>query len=227
MGYKVVEAQTEALAYLERVAARKQSLLRVGGHSKGGNLAVYASVLCKPEVQERIVDAYCNDGPGFTKDAFPQEAVNRIAGKLRIFIPEYCIVGMFFDLPGKPLVIASEEKGVMQHSDPSWEVDGNHFAYKDRISKECLPFNNVFEGWMYSVDESKREPVVSAFFDSHGSSGVRSVDDLSVASPLKLIRIVRSLEGVEDEDKAIIECLNRDDNVDGQECGKKSCRRLH
>ena len=61
-----IPAQKYAAEYLRQVsAALPFRPLLVGGHSKGGNLAVYASVFCGQEVQKRILAVYNNDGPGF------------------------------------------------------------------------------------------------------------------------------------------------------------------
>lgn len=37
----------------------------IGGHSKGGNLAVYASSFCSNDIQDRIGKVYNYDDPGF------------------------------------------------------------------------------------------------------------------------------------------------------------------
>ena len=60
---KSVPAQADAVDYLNNVAAQTSGRLRVGGHSKGGNLAVYAAAFCNQDVQDRIIEVYNNDGP--------------------------------------------------------------------------------------------------------------------------------------------------------------------
>ena len=64
----LVASQTESVKYLEKIANKyPEKKILVGGHSKGGNLAIYASVFCKPEIQDRIIEVYNNDGPGFSE----------------------------------------------------------------------------------------------------------------------------------------------------------------
>ena len=64
-----VPAQKKALQYVEEVARQfPRKKLRLGGHSKGGNLAVYAGVFCPAAVQRRIAAVWSNDGPGFHTD---------------------------------------------------------------------------------------------------------------------------------------------------------------
>ena len=64
----VVAGQRRAVQYLERAAGMAPGPLRLGGHSKGGNLAVYAGAFCAPETQARIEAVFNNDGPGFAPE---------------------------------------------------------------------------------------------------------------------------------------------------------------
>jgi len=59
-----VPAQQEGICYLNAVAERIPHKLMVGGHSKGGNVAVYSAMGCQPSVGDRIVRVYSHDGPG-------------------------------------------------------------------------------------------------------------------------------------------------------------------
>ena len=63
----IVPSQIDAVNYLNNIAAKYNSNIRVGGHSKGGNLAIYAATFCTREVQDRIINVYNNDGPGFSE----------------------------------------------------------------------------------------------------------------------------------------------------------------
>ena len=71
----VVPAQERAVEYVRRVSENTSGMLRVGGHSKGGNLAIYGAVMCK-EAHEKIMEVYSNDGPGFSKE-FSEGGIDR------------------------------------------------------------------------------------------------------------------------------------------------------
>lgn len=72
-----IPAQKLAVEYLETVARQyPRRKLRLGGHSKGGNLAVWSGVFCRPAVQKRIQAVWSNDGPGFHDDI--------------LVLPQYC-----------------------------------------------------------------------------------------------------------------------------------------
>ena len=60
-----IASQKDAVEYLNMVSKKYKRLIRIGGHSKGGNLAVYAAMFTNSKVKKRIINIYNNDGPGF------------------------------------------------------------------------------------------------------------------------------------------------------------------
>ena len=90
--------QIRAAQYLNDCYGMTEYPLIVGGHSKGGNFAVYASAFCKCSVQDRIVRVYSNDGPGFLPEITSQEPYRRITERVISTIPESSIVGMLLSL---------------------------------------------------------------------------------------------------------------------------------
>ena len=68
----------------------------MGGHSKGGNLAAFAAATCDDAVRDRIIEVWCNDSPGFEERVVPLELLHTIADRVRLFTPEYSVVGALF-----------------------------------------------------------------------------------------------------------------------------------
>lgn len=207
MSFTIVAAQQEALAYLETVAAKTTGLLRVGGHSKGGNLAVFASTLCSAQVQGRIMEVFNNDGPGFCRGTFPRDAYSRIKKRIHTFVPEYCIVGMLFERPSRMRVVGSDAKGILQHSATSWEVSGTRFLYREKLCAECQSFNHLFNDWIESVDPYQRKAVVADFFNALDQCGFESFSGLVALTPFQAIGVIRSLDDIDSESKIIVEDL--------------------
>ena len=84
----VVPAQRMAAEYLAAAAAALPSHpLRVGGHSKGGNLAVYSAVFCGEAVQNQLMRVYNNDGPGFRTSLLGLPEHRRVADKITTILP--------------------------------------------------------------------------------------------------------------------------------------------
>ena len=96
-----VGAQVRSVAYANQVAkllAKKKNLrLIFGGHSKGGNLAVFAAMNCDEEIKRRISKIYNMDGPGFCPDFLEQYDYNGIKDKILKIVPDESFVGMLLE----------------------------------------------------------------------------------------------------------------------------------
>ena len=91
-----VPAQVKAVDYLHYAAERIRGGFSVGGHSKGGNLAVYSAMKCSRLVRERITSIYSQDGPGFTKETLEDGDFDAIKDRIQKYVPHSSIIGMLF-----------------------------------------------------------------------------------------------------------------------------------
>ena len=123
----VVPAQEDARAYLSEAAAHLHGALFVGGHSKGGNLAVFAAANAVRRVQERIAVIYNFDGPGFPEEKLGSRGFQAVIPKVLTFQPQLSIVGMLFERAGECRIVESKETGLFQHDIFSWNVLGVDF----------------------------------------------------------------------------------------------------
>ena len=108
-----VPAQSNAVDYLNRIAASNDGDITVGGHSKGGNLAVYASAFCEQAARRRITHIYNYDGPGFTEDVLNSDSYKSICVLVNTFVPQSSVVGMLLGHEEKYTIIHSTESGIM------------------------------------------------------------------------------------------------------------------
>lgn len=104
-----VPSQFDAVDYLENIAKKYKSKIILGGHSKGGNLAVYAAAFCKPEVQERIAKVYNNDGPGFSEDIVNSQEYKNIIKRVHTYIPQTSIIGRLLNHQEKTTILKSTQ----------------------------------------------------------------------------------------------------------------------
>ena len=135
----VVPAQERAVEYVRRVSENTTGMLRVGGHSKGGNLSIYGAVMCK-EAHEKILEVYSNDGPGFSKEFQELPETEEMMDKIIRIIPEYSIIGTLLEHEKAPVIVASSSKGLLQHDGFSWEVQGPALVRRDSLSRTALRF---------------------------------------------------------------------------------------
>jgi len=85
---QTIPAQRLALQYTRDVALEYLRPMHLGGHSKGGNLAVFAAGRSSPMIQKRILKVYNHDGPGFTKYLMGDPGYIAMVPRIQTLIPQ-------------------------------------------------------------------------------------------------------------------------------------------
>ena len=162
-----VPAQKLSLKYLEKIAKKyEDKKIYIGGQSKGGNLAFYAAMYAPKNIQDRIIMAYSNDGPGFIKSFIDNNKYEKIKDKLTLIIPQSCVVGLLFDLYyGKMIIVKSNQKGVKQHDSLSWQCLGASFVEAHELSKNALKLNDDIDKLLYKLSFDERKDLASSMYD--------------------------------------------------------------
>ena len=202
-----VPAQERAVSYAVEMASLCPDLpLRIGGHSKGGNLAAWAAIHIPAQLQEqRLLAAYNNDGPGFSHDMVDSDAYRRVAGKLHTYIPESSIVGVLLEHAEDYAVIDSTNRSVMQHEPMSWSVLGPRFVHLGQRSQMGKLSDDVLRQWIGSMTPQEREQFSDALFDVLSLSGkARTLDDLRAGGLAGGAALLKQYSGADEQDKKII-----------------------
>lgn len=171
--------QLKAVEYLNKVFCPSWKNIRIGGHSKGGNLSVYAAVYCKEYIQNNIGAIYSNDGPGFTRNVTEKEAYRRMLPKIHTIIPRYSIVGMLLEHEGECSIVESSKTGAMQHDAMTWNVERNSLVHVDSVAEESIFLNQTLKSWIGKMDITQREEFVETLFLLLDSAKIETVDDLA------------------------------------------------
>ncbi len=183
-----VPAQREAVAYFERIAEAKTGELTLCGHSKGGNLAVYAAVKCKKELKSRISAIYNNDGPGFDRKFIKSAEYKEMKGRIHTLLPQSSVVGLLLEHEEGYEVIRSTEKGLWQHNAFSWEVLGNRFIHLDTISEESRQIDTAIKDFMKTMKPAEREKFVDSLYETIMATGAKTLTELNIEK-IKLLKI--------------------------------------
>ena len=210
MAYQMpVPSQEEAVEYLEKTVQHDGRLIRIGGHSKGGNLAIYAAVMCYDRLKRRIIEIYNNDGPGFLESMLEKRAYLEIKDRIRTIVPETSIVGMLLEHVDSYEVVKSTGKGIMQHDGLSWQVYKNGFVKLDERSKESLVIDNTISAWVMGLSDDERAAFVDAVYDMLTRAGVNYLSDLEQYKPARLNGMVKEMFSMEPEKAKIMRRIMR------------------
>lgn len=195
-----VPAQKKALDYVRDVSRQyPRRRLRLGGHSKGGNLAVYAGVFCPAAVQRRIGAVWSNDGPGFHQDLLDLPEHKRIAERIYSIVPKSSVVGMLLEHEEDYAVVDSDQLGFMQHDGFSWQVMGDHFVTLRQVTRQARLSDMALREWVHGMPVERRERFVSALFDVLSASGAVTLKDLKADSFKAAGAMVKAMKDLDKE----------------------------
>lgn len=203
MSFQIVPAQKEATQYLERILADTDRYYRIGGHSKGGNLAVYASMMCNDGLKHQILEIYCNDSPGFSKELIQIDQYTNIRDRIIRIIPEFSIIGMLFEQDAPYRIVQSSASGLMQHDAVSWVVEGDHFITVDKLASDAEKINHIFDVWIEDVDMDHRRIFTDNFFDAIQAGGAKQICDIHSGGINGFESILFSIIGCQKEAKTV------------------------
>ena len=171
--------QKHAADYLTKVGNAWERPLRVGGHSKGGNLAVYASAFCEAQVKERIIEVFSNDGPGFQKEVADTKEMKEISARVHSIVPEESVFGLLLCANYEHSTVRSSALGILQHDAQSWQVLGNHFVRADGLKNASILLDKTLTGWINGIEPQQRRTFVEFLFDALKASGAETFDQLN------------------------------------------------
>jgi len=174
-----IPAQREATVFLNRLGRELSLPLRVGGHSKGGNLAVYAAAMCEPSVQARISRVYNYDGPGLSEAAAESTGYSSVRHKLETFLPEDSIVGILLERAERIHVVRSDARGVRQHSPFTWQVTPEGFEELESLGRESLYAERTFRQWLSGMSREERRRFVETLYDVVSATRAKTVGDVA------------------------------------------------
>ena len=196
-----VPAQIGAVEYVEDMAWRcPERPVRIGGHSKGGNLAAYAAIHIPEALQARMLDAYNNDGPGFRRDVTDTAEYRRIAAKLHTYIPAASIVGVLLEHTEDYTVVASSSRAIMQHEPLTWGVLGSRFIRQEARSEFGKASDDVVREWLASLSPQERKEFSNALFDMFTQGGtVQSLEDVRQSELLRRLAADDKQKGIVSE----------------------------
>lgn len=202
----VVPAQKRAIEYLQKISEHTDGMLRVGGHSKGGNLAIYGSVMCK-SAHEKILEIYSNDGPGFSREFQELPEMKEMMPKIIRIIPEYSIIGTLLEHEKEPVIVASSSKGLLQHDGFSWEVQGPALVRRDSLNKTALRFIEILHKWIDGMDTEQKRLLIDDLFATLQASGYENLSEVQSGGLKSLAAMVKRVEKFAPESRGMMQEL--------------------
>ena len=193
-----VPAQKKAVAYVKAVAAQyPRRKLMLGGHSKGGNLAVYGGIFVPLAIQRRISAVWSNDGPGFYGAVLETPQHARLEGRVHSIVPKSSVVGMLLEHEESYTVVDSDQVGLWQHDGFSWQVLGTGFVTLRQVSRQGRRNDLALKEWVRRLPVDQREKFVDGLFEVLTASGATTLTDLKEDGFRAAGAMVRAMKDME------------------------------
>ena len=211
---QVVPAQMMAVDYLRQVDVELWKPLRLGGHSKGGTLAVFAAARSSPVLQSRIPQVYNHDGPGFNEYLMGDVGYQAMVPKICTYVPQSSVIGMLLEHEEPYTVIRSKNLGLLQHDYYSWEVLGPGFIPVEEVTADSRFLSSTLKNWLADMKPQERSEVVDAMF---GLLNLGELDSaLDIFQPKNLKTYIKTLTSdatlrrlLSEEFKALVEAARK------------------
>ncbi len=200
-----VPAQRAACFYLERVAAGTDAPLILLGHSKGGNLAVYAAVCADPALQGRIRNVWSFDSPGLTEEVLDSPGYRRILPRIRAFIPQSSVIGLLMGSHPDPVIVQSNAVGLQQHDVFTWLIappGGFETAEETTFSSQVI--DRSLHDWLKTATPGQRRTFVDAVFSVMESTGAATTAEMKASVLTRLPAMLQTANSFDAETRNML-----------------------
>ena len=200
-----IASQISAKKYLEMIAEEhSDKKIRIGGHSKGGNIAVYAATFASSIIKDRIINVYNNDGPGFCDDVIGTPEYQDMINKVHTYIPQSSVIGRLMNHREKYTVVESVQKGIMQHDLYSWQVLGTKFITLEEVTNGSEFVDKTIKEWLENVEPEKREQVIDVVFDILNATDAQTMKEIKNNWFTSARTMMSSYKNIDNETKDMI-----------------------
>lgn len=188
-----IPSQRLALQYVQEFCSLIRVPIYLGGHSKGGNLAVYAAAKCEEEVQERIIAVYNQDGPGFTDNLMGNPGYQAMVPKIHTYVPQSSLFGMLLEHEEPYIIIKSKQiGGAMQHEPYTWEVMGKDFIHMEEITANSRHLNRTIKNWLAGMTNEERDIFFDTVFELLAAGDAAQTNE--IIRPKNILSYVKTLK---------------------------------
>lgn len=202
LGYHFpIISQKYAINYLNEVITSEDKEIYIGGHSKGGNLAMTSSMYCNNDIFKRIKTIYNLDGPGFREKDLNNN-FKKILPKLQIYIPEDSIIGMLLYSTNNKKIVKSNTSGIMTHDINTWLCFGQ-FLEKGKQSKLSIKIGNRIKEWNKNYTDKELEVMITSIFNVFEKNNIKSFRELKKLKWNQIIGMINEVNDIDDETKKL------------------------
>ena len=185
-------SQTLAIKYLNNTIKILGPNVIVGGHSKGGNLALVSSMYVKNYKKSKIIHIYNNDGPGLLENEFKSMEYESILPVYTHIIPHSSNVGILLNSSNYK-VIKSSKNNIVSHSVNTWQMDETGFILEE-LSKRSVRLKKDMNSWVTSHDKEDIKNLIEDLFSIMDDIGITKINNIKISNIISTIRKLKYVD---------------------------------
>ena len=200
-----VPAQKMSSEYLNKnISLFSEKKYIIGGHSKGGNLALVGCMFLPFIKQHKIKEIYSFDGPGLADKEYRSHRYLSLKNRYNLFLPNYSIVGILLNNKVERKIVPSYKKGILAHSVINWEINDDQFASAKSLSTFSKCLQNTVNDWVHTLDVKTRKRFVQDLFDVFDRCNIKTLYKIHAKDLKEISTVVREAKNISPESKEII-----------------------
>ena len=186
-------SQKYASVYLNKAISLLDKNVRVGGHSKGGNLSICAVMNAHFWIRKKVKRISNFDGPGFLKREIESKSYKKIEHKIKMIVPKESIIGMLLYNTPDYTVIKSKGLNILQHDAFNWQCNGKELI-RDTQSKRSKALQQKLTKKLEELSLEKRINLVKNLFNIFKSNNIKDTKEIKIKEIFKLIKEFKKLD---------------------------------
>lgn len=199
-----IPSQISGLEYTKKIMNAYLKDVKLGGHSKGGNIAMYSAICLPQNLKDRVVSVSNYDGPGFSQKMIDTENYKNTVYKMVSYIPQSSVIGRLLEHKENCIIVESIEKGIYQHDIFSWQVIGTSIVTIENVTHNSEFFNKTISTWLQETNPEQRKIFVDTIFELLDSTNIISFKEFSNAKIKNINSIIKSYNSINEQDKKLI-----------------------
>ena len=197
-----VPCQIAGKEYLQKIAEKyPEKKIRIGGHSKGGNVAIYSAITANKEIQERIIKVYNYDGPGFSTEIIKEYGKEEIIEIIETYLPQDSVIGRILNHKEKTTIALSTEKGIYQHDIFSWQVLKDDLIRLEKNTQTSEDISETLNNWFNNTTNEQRKVFIDTVFELFYSTEADTFGDISNSLSTNIPIILKKYNTISKEEK--------------------------
>ena len=190
-----------AIKYINKHFRFTNKSLILGGHSKGGNLALVAGMYARVSIKRRITEIINADGPGLLDKEFVSPRYQSIRKKYKHIMPNYSLVGLFLN-HSNDYVVNSTNKGILAHNIVYWEIEEDHFV-KAKLSTFSKELDVAIRRWFSKYNLEDKESFINNLDYVFKEAGITSIMDIKTKKR-SIINLITSSKDMSNHSKKLL-----------------------